>query len=544
MAREFLYTITLHNGLTTAVGFANIAASDLPANIAYTNVANVFTANQTFSGGISGITAGDLPATVAYTNVVNTFTASNVFADITTGAITALSIDCSGGVAISGEVTIDQLVSLGANLQVAGNITSTGGIFVGDASGLTGIPTSVSNSDGSLTISPTTGAVVASIALAHANVWTGQQTFTATSSSTVGVIVKGAAFQSVDLVQWKDSTPTIMAAINKDGRVLAGGIAGEQPPTVPGLGFYNDQDNGFFLRTTNTFGFMTAGTIRGYFKADGSLYLTNDPNAATVTPPASQTLKFYILDGIIYINNTTGSDVDAVSMRGGDNAGDKSGFRFVGNSAHSLARVVCEQITSGESGTLDVYTAPSNATGLVLRTRVSETGRMKLTQGGSTGFCNLGGVIFNHFADAGNGTTVETDLVSDTTAASCLNVNGDKLEGEYGGTFVSSATATRQIKLYFGGTAIFDTGTLTLSLSSAWTMYATIIRVSATVVRYMVSLATEGAALSAYTAVGELTGLTLSATNIMKVTGQAAGVGAASNDIVLKLSSLSWHPAA
>jgi hypothetical protein len=37
---------------------------------------------------------------------------------------------------------------------------------------------SVSNSDGTLTISPTTGAVVASLALGHANSWSGVQTFT------------------------------------------------------------------------------------------------------------------------------------------------------------------------------------------------------------------------------------------------------------------------------------------------------------------------------------------------------------------------------
>jgi len=37
--------------------------------------------------------------------------------------------------------------------------------------------TSVSNSDGTLTISPTTGAVVASLALGHANTWTAAQTF-------------------------------------------------------------------------------------------------------------------------------------------------------------------------------------------------------------------------------------------------------------------------------------------------------------------------------------------------------------------------------
>lgn len=155
----------------------------------------------------------------------------------------------------------------------------------------------------------------------------------------------------------------------------------------------------------------------------------------------------------------------------------------------------------------------------------------------------LGGTIFDHFATVSNGTTVETDLYSDTTIANTLGINGDKLEAEYGGTFVSSATATREIKLYFGGTAIFDTGALTLSLSSAWTMYASIIRVSATVVRYMISFTTEGAALAAYTSVGELTGLTLSNTNVLKITGQAGGVGAASADVNAFMGTVAFYPA-
>lgn len=152
--------------------------------------------------------------------------------------------------------------------------------------------------------------------------------------------------------------------------------------------------------------------------------------------------------------------------------------------------------------------------------------------------------LFDHYINAGNVTTGETDLYSDTIAASQLGANGDKLEAEYGGVFVSSATATREIKVYFGGTVILDTGTLTLTLSSAWTAYVSIIRVSATVVRYMVSLTTEGAALAAYTAVGEVTGLTLSNTNILKITGQAASTGAATNDIVAKLGNVVFVPAA
>lgn len=148
--------------------------------------------------------------------------------------------------------------------------------------------------------------------------------------------------------------------------------------------------------------------------------------------------------------------------------------------------------------------------------------------------------LFVHYASVGNTTTSETDLYSDTIAAGQLAANGQSLEAEYGGTFVSSGTATREVKLYFGGTAIFDTGALTLSLSAAWTLYSVIIRVSASVIRYSVSFTTEGAALSAYTAVGELTGLTLSNTNILKVTGQAAGVGAASGDLNAMLGIVKW----
>lgn len=54
-----------------------------------------------------------------------------------------------------------------------------------NATGGGGAVSGVSNSDGTLTISPTTGAVVASIALGHANTWSGQQTFVAPVLGTV-----------------------------------------------------------------------------------------------------------------------------------------------------------------------------------------------------------------------------------------------------------------------------------------------------------------------------------------------------------------------
>ena len=86
---------------------------------------------------------------------------------------------------ISGNVGIGT-TSPGAKLEVAGQVKITGGspgankVLTSDSVGLAswtdlgglGV-TSVSNSDGTLTISPITGDVVASLALGHVNSWTG-----------------------------------------------------------------------------------------------------------------------------------------------------------------------------------------------------------------------------------------------------------------------------------------------------------------------------------------------------------------------------------
>lgn len=198
------------------------------------------------------------------------------------------------------------------------------------------------------------------------------------------------------------------------------------------------------------------------------------------------------------------------------------------------------------AGTAINWLLTYNATATGVDSFNTRTGAVSLTSGDVTTALSYTppDTLFDHYTNVGNSGTSETDLYPDTLAAGQLANNGDKIEAQYGGSFVSSGTATRQVKLYFGGTMIFDTGALSLSLSSAWTVYATFIRVSASVVRYMVSLATQGASSSSYTAVGELTGLTLGNTQVVKLTGTAAGIGAASDDIVAKLGSVAFYPAA
>lgn len=160
----------------------------------------------------------------------------------------------------------------------------------------------------------------------------------------------------------------------------------------------------------------------------------------------------------------------------------------------------------------------------------------------TTGKANVGGVLKDFYTDVGNVTTGEDDLYTYTTLANTLATDGHKLEAEFSGIFVSAATETLQLKAYFGGTQIFATGALTITADCAWLMRIVGIRVSASVVRFSVwcgaQVATDVPPI--YT---EVTGLTLSSTNILKITGEAAGAGAVTNHIIAKLGNIKWMPA-
>lgn len=153
-------------------------------------------------------------------------------------------------------------------------------------------------------------------------------------------------------------------------------------------------------------------------------------------------------------------------------------------------------------------------------------------------------VLFDHFTDATVG-GAEADIYSDTIPASQLSANGQKLVSLFSGNFVTVGTELTQLKLYFAGTVIWDsTGVAPSTGTTSWRVFSEIIRVSSTVVRYTVSLNTTGASGYTYCSVGELTGLTLSNTNILKITGTSTGVGSGSGDIVGKMGYVEFKPGA
>ena len=111
-------------------------------------------------------TSGSLYASTIVDGALGTGT-SPVCPNGAGGALTTSG--CSGG----GGSFITSLTTTGSS----GAATVSGGVLNIPVYSGGGAVSSVSNSDSTLTVSPTTGAVVASLNLAHANTWTGQQTF-------------------------------------------------------------------------------------------------------------------------------------------------------------------------------------------------------------------------------------------------------------------------------------------------------------------------------------------------------------------------------
>lgn len=155
----------------------------------------------------------------------------------------------------------------------------------------------------------------------------------------------------------------------------------------------------------------------------------------------------------------------------------------------------------------------------------------------------MGGIIADFVADINNSGTSETDLLTYTTKASTLAATGEKVMFEATGTF-NDVTATSQLQFYFGGTNIGNTGALTVSATGAWAVKITVIRTGASTARSTVNLSTPGASTAVYTTETDLTGLTFTNTNIIKITGTAGGAGGGSSDITAKMGTIFWWGAA
>ena len=180
---------------------------------------------------------------------------------------------------------------------------------------------------------------------------------------------------------------------------------------------------------------------------------------------------------------------------------------------HSLATDTDVTLTSPADGDLLTYDAGSSKW------------ENKPASGGGGGGASA--TLFDHYADVGSVSTTETNLFSDTLVANQFASNGSEVLAVYGGTFVNSSS-TKQLRAYLGGTLVFDSGALTVGATDGWELRLAMVRESSTNVRVIASFVSPLGETAQYT---KVTGLTLSATNVLKITGTSAGAGVANGDV-------------
>lgn len=146
-------------------------------------------------------------------------------------------------------------------------------------------------------------------------------------------------------------------------------------------------------------------------------------------------------------------------------------------------------------------------------------------------------VLAQSTTTAGNTTTTETDLYSYSVPANTLRKNGESLEFWYAGTLVAHATNTRQLRVKFGATTIFDSTAKATTTAYEFSIRGLIMRVSATSQKCITVMDTtqELFAITDYATTAE----TLSNAITLKLTGQ----GVATNDINFELGRIMWRPA-
>lgn len=145
----------------------------------------------------------------------------------------------------------------------AGQVLSTGS-NCGSSVGVT----SVSNVDGSLTITPTTGIVVASLNLGNANTWTGTQTFgntVTTSATTTNFFATNASTTNLFL----SSGPGLLKTSASGSVKLAVAGTDFQAPIALGAGTVNSNaSNGLYTTATTS---ISSGTGIAFTGTAGSL---------------------------------------------------------------------------------------------------------------------------------------------------------------------------------------------------------------------------------------------------------------------------------
>lgn len=192
--------------------------------------------------------------------------------------------------------------------------------------------------------------------------------------------------------------------------------------------------------------------------------------------------------------------------------------------------------TNGQTGNLLEIFRDSITPNLLT---VSAPGVLGVRAGLNTGTlqARVGGVVHEDFTPVSNSGAVETNLMSWTMPGNVLGTDNDELVLDQSGEIVAP-TGAIQLRVYFDGDLVFDTGAILLT-AGAWRFMAAINRGTSTDTVSVCTYSGDLAALPVNCQTRAQTA-TLSGPVIVKVTGQAL----TSDEIFQTRSVISWFPAA
>lgn len=234
-------------------------------------------------------------------------------------------------------------------------------------------------------------------------------------------------------------------------------------------------------------------------------------------------------------NNEIGAGISAVVVDGTVGSEDVR----LGFSTMSAGGAMTDRLRIGSTGEIQLLTALGENTAVSDFVVINGSGILEKRSDVFTSY-----TLFDHYSDAGNSGTSETDLYSDNIPANTLSADGDKIVATYHVRLDQINVANEPAlttRVYFAGTEIFEgVQTGPVSPETGLILDVLIIRESSSVVRCSVGQRDIANIQQQYT---RITALTLSSAQILKITGQASGTNAATDQIVAKMGTVEFKAA-
>lgn len=322
------------------------------------------------------------------------------------------------------------------------------------------------------------------------------------------------------LYQYITGTPALYICTATNTLTQIGGSSAPTYPlaasadsaAAPSYSWLADPDTGIYNAAANTIGFAVGGT--------GALTLASSflrPVSNGAIALGSSSLRWGLLWTTSGLRMLTG---------GGDN------HTILGSTGGDGITYTTEALTGSFINIIQSYASLTAARTYTWPDAAGTVGII-----GS----NVRSVLQSDFVSTGNGAGAETDIRTITLAAARLATNGESISFEAAsGTFAATASVNKRLKVYFGGTAIFDSGSLAITSAATWRLTCNVYRVSASIVRCTTILSSSATgALTALSQYTEVTGLTLANTQVFKITGNATNA----NDVTAEIWQVLFNPA-